>query len=75
MATKIFPPEEANPLKTREPKDLQPAADYRQWISFEGCCSSAPEPPVKSKRPVDLEAEREHSGAREAHLKTLQGSE
>lgn len=75
MAAKTFPPEEANPLKTCEPKDPQPAADYRQWISFEGCCTSAPEPPVKRKLPADLNIEGEHSAAPGTHAKSLPGGD
>ncbi len=75
MAAKIFPPEEANPLKTHEPKDPQPAADYRQWISFEGCCTPAPAPAVKSKLHGQRQADQEHSRALPAHSGTSRGSE
>lgn len=73
MAPKTIPPEPANPVKEREPKDPGLTADYRQWISFEGCCTPATKPAVKSKLPVDLEAERER--ALPAHSGTSLGSE
>ena len=75
MSAKVSPPEQASRAKKREPKDLGLCADYRQWISFEGCCSPATEPAVESKLHDQLQADQEHSRALAAHRKTLQAGD
>ena len=75
MSARVSSPEPVSQARKREPKDLGLCADYRQWISFEGCCSPSTGVAVKSKLPAKPEAERERTRALAAHRKTLQAGD
>ena len=75
MALRAFQLEKTDRVEEREPQDPGLPADYLRWISFEGSCSLATEPPPKPKLPAQPEAERERARALEAPFKTLKGSE